>query len=377
MAKISTAANKDVLRNFTAESVDPIIYYSGKYLAKFADLCLTTEFILADHNLAGKCLTNLKTAYAVFLNAKNPNKLVYDYTWRGLVSDAGYKTGDPNADFGNTYYNDHHFHYGYFVRTAAVIARLDGKGLPGNLPAGTWLTKNKEWVNTLVRDVANPSATDPFFPVSRNFDWWHGHSWASGLFARTDGKDEESSSEDINWAYAMNLWGYVTGDTAMESRGALMLAVLNRAINTYMLISHPPIVGAPHPLNPHPEDVHPELFNRNLVSGIIFQNKVDHSTYFGNLPQYIQGIHMLPFTAATVITRTVAFVQAEWNLYFSGKTGGINDGWKGVLYMNVAIAKPTDSWALFSQSGFQDKWLDGGMTRTWALSFAALLGGAA
>lgn len=27
------------------------------------------------------------------------------------------------VDFGNGYYNDHHFHYGYFLTVAAIIAK--------------------------------------------------------------------------------------------------------------------------------------------------------------------------------------------------------------------------------------------------------------
>ena len=94
---------------------------------------------------------------------------------------------------------------------------------------------NKEFVNSLVRDVANPSGADKYFPMWRAFDWYAGHSWAKGLFVSYDGKDEESSSEDVHFAYSMKLWGCVTGDGALEARGNLMLAVMRRSLNTYML----------------------------------------------------------------------------------------------------------------------------------------------
>lgn len=106
-------------------------------------------------------------------------KLTTPGVWGGIVSSATYETGDNGADFGNTFYNDHHFHYGYFILTAAIIGHLD----PG------WLTHaNVDWVNTLVRDIANPSICDKYFPVFRNFDWYHGHSWAHGLYETLDGK---------------------------------------------------------------------------------------------------------------------------------------------------------------------------------------------
>lgn len=98
--------------------------------------------------------------------------------WGGIVSSASYETGNSGADFGNTYYNDHHFHYGYHILAAAIIGHLDPD----------WLKQNRDYVNVLVRDVANPSAKDKLFPMWRNFDWYHGHSWAHGLYAAMDGK---------------------------------------------------------------------------------------------------------------------------------------------------------------------------------------------
>ena len=80
-------------------------------------------------------------------------------------------------------------------------------------------------MNALVRDVANPSVEDDYFPVSRSFDWYHGHSFAKGLFESGDSKDEESSSEDALFTYGMKMWGQVTGDASMEARGNLMLSV--------------------------------------------------------------------------------------------------------------------------------------------------------
>ena len=52
----------------------------------------------------------------------------------------------------------------------------------------SWIPINKPFVNTLVRDISNPSSKDKLFPVWRSFDWYHGHSWAHGLFESLDGK---------------------------------------------------------------------------------------------------------------------------------------------------------------------------------------------
>jgi endo-1,3(4)-beta-glucanase len=186
----------------------------------------TINDLAQNASLAQAGLARLKDAFAVFAQNRQQFPLVYETAWKGIVSTATYNSGDSGADFGNTYYNDHHFHYAYFVHAAAVIGYLDP----------SWLVANKDWVNALVRDYANPSANDTYFPVSRSFDWYHGHSWAKGLFESGDGKDEESSSEDAMAAYAIKMWGRTTGDANMEARGNLMLAVLARSLQNYFLM---------------------------------------------------------------------------------------------------------------------------------------------
>lgn len=139
----------------------------------------------------------------------------------------------------------HHFHYGYHVHAAAVIASMDPM----------WLTAdNKAYVNALVRDFANPSADDPYFPVQRSFDWFSGHSWAKGLFASADGKDQESGSEDYFATYAMKMWGEAIGDKNMVARATLILAIQKRAFNTYFLLEKG-------------NSIHPAEFEPNMVTG--------------------------------------------------------------------------------------------------------------
>jgi endo-1,3(4)-beta-glucanase len=203
ISAIHNIAVSEVSQNMSQQTNLNSMYFSGKVwippssgvrqdtnnnqaLGKFAGIVYTLHDLLDDVALAQAGLTNLKAAFAVFASNQQQFPLVYESAWGGVVSSASYTTGDAGVDFGNTFYNDHHFHYGYFIYTAAVIGYLDP----------TWLAENKAFVNTLVRDIANPSTQDNFFPVYRNFDWYHGHSWAHGLYETFDGKDEESTSED-------------------------------------------------------------------------------------------------------------------------------------------------------------------------------------
>lgn len=211
------AAEADIAQDVASQTNVNSQYYAGKAMAKYAEICLVAHDILPSSGLSATCVPKLVAAMNVFATNTQQVPLCYEDTWRGLVSTAGLL--DSGADFGNGYYNDHHYHYGYFVHAAAILGHLDP----------SWLTpSNIDYVNSLVRDVANPSSSDPYFPVFRSFDWFVGHSWSKGLFFSGDGKDEESSSEDYNFAYGMKLWGLVTNNVAMQARGNLMLAVLKR-----------------------------------------------------------------------------------------------------------------------------------------------------
>ncbi|KAL1877327.1 hypothetical protein VTK73DRAFT_8780 [Phialemonium thermophilum] len=352
-AAIHKIAAQEVSENMQQQTNLNSMYFSGKALAKFAGIVLTINDLLGDKALAQAGLTQLKQAFSLFASNKQQFPLVYESAWGGVVSSASYKTGDSGADFGNTYYNDHHFHYGYFIYTAAVIAHLDP----------SWIAGNKDYVNTLVRDVANPSSKDKFFPMWRNFDWYHGHSWAHGLYEVLDGKDQESSSEDVMHVYAIKMWGQVIGDKNMEARGNIQLAIMARSLPSYYLYTSD-------------NTVQPSQFIGNKVAGILFENKIDHTTYFGTNIEYIEGIHMLPLLPCTALTRSSRFVKEEWQTYFSnGRADQVAGGWRGILYGNYATVDPKAAYNFFSATNFDPSWLDGGASRTWYLAYSAALAG--
>ncbi|KAF2477918.1 glycoside hydrolase, partial [Lindgomyces ingoldianus] len=356
IAAVNSAGALELNEDINSQTRLDSMYYSGKALAKFAGIVYTLQTMTKNSNLAAAGLIKLKDAFNVFVNNTQPLPLVYDSQWKGVVSSGTYKNGDSGLDFGNAYYNDHHFHYGYFVWTAAVIGYLD----PNWLGEGT----NKAWVNMLVRDYANPSTSDPYFPFQRSFDWVHGHSWAKGLFESGDGKDQESTSEDTFATYALKMWGKISGDANLEARGSLQLAVQARSLRNYFLLSSD-------------NKVQPSQFIPNKVTGILFENKVDHTTYFGANPEYIQGIHMIPLNPSSAYTRPASFVKEEWDVYFSnGRADNVTGGWKGILYANLALFDPTTAYNFFSNPNFDLGVLDGGASRTWYLAFSAAMAGA-
>lgn len=205
---ISAAAERDMRLAMDEKTPEDSMYYAGKQLAKFATiLCVLKD--VANNPVYVQGLNKLKAELGRYVENQQRYPLFYDDSWKGLVSSAGFN--DPFADFGNTYYNDHHFHYGYFVYAAAVVGYLDAE----------WLNQgdNKAWVSSLVKDFAESDYNGRDYPFSRAFDWYHGHSWAKGLFESADGKDEESTSEDGFASFAVKMWGKVIGDVNMEKRG--------------------------------------------------------------------------------------------------------------------------------------------------------------
>ena len=156
---IIQAAPHELKQNISEQTGLNSMYYSGKALSKFAMLVYTVNQLGNNVDLATDAFQQLKKSFDLFVQNQQQYPLAYDTVWKGVVSTAGYD-GDLNQDFGNTAYNDHHFHYGYFIQTAAIIGSLDP----------SWLAANKDWVNMLVRDAGNPVEDDPHFPFSRSFD---------------------------------------------------------------------------------------------------------------------------------------------------------------------------------------------------------------
>ena len=72
------------------------------------------------------------------------------------------------------------------------------------------------------------------------------------------------------------MWGKTIGDASMEARGNLMLSILSRSLQSYFLMESKNVNQ-------------PSNFIGNKAPGITFENKIDHTTYFGNSLEYIEG----------------------------------------------------------------------------------------
>ncbi|CAN3374636.1 hypothetical protein DIURU_000035 [Diutina rugosa] len=349
---IRAAASSEVQEDVVGMANIDSMYTSGKILDKYAHIAWVTKFVLKDDQLTATVLDKLKKAIDIFAQNKQKFPLRYDTMWKGIVSSA-----EPAADFGNANYNDHHFHYGYHIHAIALVAKVD----PNYLNEYPHV---REYATTLLRDVASPQA-DAFFPQFRSFDWYHGHSWAHGLFPSGDGKNEESSSEDYHCYFGMKLWAQVIGDQAMEARANLILAIMRRSINKYMLYSLD-------------NKVEPQQFIGNMVSGIHFENKIDYSTFFGRGSvgdEWIHGIHMLPTTPISNYMRGSKYIKEEWDRWLAPVIDRVDDGWKGICLLNYGGYDARAAYSFFAGDNFKPHLIDNGMSRTWSLAYLAGIGG--
>jgi len=257
----------------------------------------------------------LRSGVEVWLNGTAQARLVYDTTWGGIVSCGCHFNGktqkcdnnypdcptfsDAGLNFGNGFYNDHHFHYGYHISAAAVVANYDLD----------WGRKYFESVLLLIRDIANPSIKDTYFPSFRQKDWFLGNSWASGIATNggrpyMNGRNQESSSEAIAAYEAVAMYGAVMVDawgggksqdtmdtqnayTAARVRdvGRLLTASELRSADRYWHVWH----------GNNRRSVYPASYEPPCV-GMMWDTMVQFQTWFGNSPFLACGIQLLPLT---------------------------------------------------------------------------------
>ena len=261
-------------------------YFFGTQIGRMSRLILISEE-LDDGATGGEITDNLRNDLAPWIAGQNADPLVYDTVWGGVVPQLA--AFDPSAQFGSGYYNDHHFHYGYHIYAAAVVAKRD--------PA--WIAANGEWYRTLIRDFMNPSDSDPYFPRFRSFDWWVGHSWASGLWEFVDGRNQESVSESINAYYAVKLFGEATRDDNLRGLGWLLASMEMNSGRTYWQVKNP-------------STIYDQGFETLGTVGILWSLKAEHTTFFGDLVEYIFGIQVLPITPASEALLDPVWAQSVW-----------------------------------------------------------------
>ncbi|KAL4088413.1 hypothetical protein PRIC1_012835 [Phytophthora ramorum] len=331
--------------NYTPEADDP--YYFGKEIARQARLVLIADK-LGEKEPRDEILDNLEEWLTPWMLGQNGDHFVYDRSWGGLCSLNGLKGVFWMTDFGNGWYNDHHFHYGYFLYAVAVV----GKFRP------EFVKTHKAAVMSIVRDIASPDQSDTFFPFTRHFSWFDSHSFASGVYTLDGGKSQESVSEAINAYYGVYLVGKSFKVPEVEHMGHLLLALEIRGAQTYWQM-------------PSNSDIYEPIYAANKMTGQIAATKVSYTTWFGPQVEHMHLINMIPFTPITNAFLSPAYVQEEYPILqqqaFDRAQDPIDDRWKGYAYLDLAIIDPVDAWTKVQNMSF----FDDGSSRTNSLYWIA------
>ncbi|MEM1416898.1 MAG: glycosyl hydrolase [Myxococcota bacterium] len=304
-------------QGLTNRATDP--YFGGKQVAAMGRLALIAD-ALGEDEVAAAIRTRLVTQVGPWL-AGTMERLRYDRTWGGIVAEGSER--DPGVFFGQGYYNDHHFHYGYHLYAAAALGRADA----------AWLAANRENVDVLARDIANPSGEDPFFTPFRSLDWYVGHSNASGLFVFR--RNQESTSEAVNAWYALALWARVTGRPELNLLGRLMTAQEILAARTYWHIEEGSPIYGDGP------------FSENRVVGILYDSSAEYTTFFGTNVEFIHGIQYLPFTPVTERLLDPTWMSQAYPVVAEALTRPspvIAEGWRGFIVMARATFETDEAW---------------------------------
>ncbi len=294
---------------------DPLVvdgdpYFGGKQLAKLARLIQIAR-ALGQDSTVDTLVERLRPLSTAWLEGTNSNPLLYDATWGGIISTNG--RGDPGADFGQGYYNDHHFHYGYHIYAAAVLAREDR----------VWADTHREAILALIRDIMNPSRADPSFPRYRHMDFFVGHSWTAGLFEFADARNQESTSEAVNAYYAVQLYALATGETDLAYLAELLAAVEIASAQRYWQVDST-------------DNIYPPPFANFGCVGVLWATKVDALTFFGGQTEFVYGIQMLPYTPITEALLDRNWVDETWPR-LSTTAANAEEPWAGLLYLAYGV----------------------------------------
>jgi endo-1,3(4)-beta-glucanase len=297
--------------------LDNDTYGFGKFVASYARLLLIAEQLGQTNLIYSTLLDQLKLYLGPWLyRVTYRSTFLYDMTWGGAISANGWL--DNSTDYGNGIYNDHHFHNGYYIYAGAVVLKYD--------PTWQWAP----YLMDLARDIANPSTQDIYYPITRHKDWFVGHSWAQGLDATYDGKNQESTSEAVNAYYALYLYGLVLNNDLVKNVGRVLLATEIRSTQKYW-----------HTL---PISIYPAVFAANAIVGIVWSDKADYATFFGNNPAYIHCIQMIPFTPITEDLLPASWVNLEYPI-LSPSFGTVTPDWQAYILQDWAIIAKDAAWA--------------------------------
>jgi len=300
-------------------------YFAGKQLVRAATL-LDIAQQLGQTDASNRLKTILRTAFDERLRS---NYFYYDTTLKGVAAET--------KAFGSEDFNDHHFHYGYFIYAASILGTYDAD----------FLQNSKKQINLLVADIASYESTADF-PVRRNYDPYSAHSWAAGLSPFADGNNQESSSEAINAWNGVAMWADLTGNTQLKESAVWMLS--NEAATAKA--AWRTVDTSPSYLKDY----------TSPLTSLSFGGKRTYATFFSDAANTKLAIQLLPLTPTT---RSFSADGASINSVVAASIQ--NDNFNVALgdYILMYLALHDPQRALQLAPNQHDNFIDDGNSRTY------------
>ena len=307
-------------------------YWNGKEFGKISEVIHIADQI-GKHKIRDELVKLLQARLESWFDGKDQERFFYyNQQWNTLV---GYPDSYGSADI----LNDHHFHYSYFIKAAATIAKFDPDWVKPENYGGM--------IDLLIRNCANYDRTDKRFPWMRFFDPYAGHSWASGNAGFASGNNQESSSESMNFASSLILYGQAIGDRKIRDLGIYWHATEAEAIRNYWFDND--------------QQVFPQGFGSPCV-GMVWGDGGTYGTWWTANPEEIHGINFLPLTGGSLyLARDQNFVKQNFaalqasnkrfhNAGFDGDPNKLTR-WQDIIFEYLALADPIEADRLYQANG--------------------------
>lgn len=289
-------------------------YFGAKNLAKGARMIQIADSI-GNITARDKIMAILKKETIDWFDSKiSPGN---DKNWE-YDKKIGTLSANPEEFSSKNDLNDHHFHYGMQLYSAAVLAKFDPD----------FKLKYGNFVNLISRDIAGFVENDNYFPKLRVFDHFEGHSWASGIQNFANGNNQESTSESINAWYGLWSWGVASGNKKMVDLGKYLYSQEVNSANFYWLN------------NPKKESIFKKSNYKYQTASVVWGGAYTFSTWFSADPMAIKGIQYLPFTAGSKYLHGTGVANRE--LVEIAVISSINtrtDDWSDINSMYFAMEK--------------------------------------
>jgi len=316
-------------------------YFGGKALNRAASLVVLGEQLGADDvvaDLKKKTVEQLEEwGDPQGCTQRDARCVVYDKSARSAIG--------LTPSFGSDELNDHHFHYGYILSAAGLLAQDD--------PA--LAKKLAPVMNLLGQDIAAAKPSSEL-PQLRSFDPYAGHSWASGTSPFADGNNQESSSEAVNAWNGLGLWAQASGQKDLETEATWLASTEASTAKAYWT-------------NPDLSDF--DAFDHTILS-LNWGGKRDYATWFSPDPNAILAIQLIPMgPVQTYLAAGVDPDQIRASVKEATPSGyGVQFG--DYLLMYSALAGADDAAAAWTEAtGLPDTSIDDGSSRSAMLAFIA------